>query len=173
MALVGSFVANSHPACYVPLDACHVPPPLQNPLSPAPYFYSQSLCAQDSNVSVFPRAMRCVSHRRQLNLSGFVIFFASIFAPQAAARDVETQRPTREVGGTDRIVLGDDTLPFPQQSMLQEDMALTYHPVLQEHADRTIAHGVTESADCPLFSYVLIHAVETIAIIFVVLTCGR
>ena len=74
---------------------------------------------------------------------------------QDAARDVEFPRAVREVGGADRLVLGDDTLPFPQQSMLQEDMSLTYHPVLQRYANQAQPHGLSEAPECPLFAYVL------------------
>jgi hypothetical protein len=73
---------------------------------------------------------------------------------QDAARDVEVPRAPREVGGQDRVVLGDDSLPFPQRSMLQDDMALTYHPVVQEYAMRCPPQGLPAKPDCPLFTYV-------------------
>ncbi len=67
---------------------------------------------------------------------------------------MEVPRAPREVGGQDRVVLGDDSLPFPQRSMLQDDMALTYHPVVQDYALRCPAQGMPAKPDCPLFTCV-------------------
>ncbi len=79
-------------------------------------------------------------------------------ALQEAARDVEAWRAPREVGGQDHVVLGDDTLPMPQRSMLQEDMALTYHPIVQEYAQRSIPQGLGAKPDGTLFTCVPAHS---------------
>jgi hypothetical protein len=57
------------------------------------------------------------------------------------------RKPLQSVGGNSAVQLGDPSLPVPKLSIMQEDMLLAHHPVLQAAATQLPEHGARVDID--------------------------